>query len=99
VTVRFTPEPGVVADLARSEAAQEVTVAAAEEGMAYAVAVAPRDTGEYADSFEVREELIQTPTGAVAGAVLSNAAAHAVHVEWTDGYHVLAQAIDHMEVG
>lgn len=65
----------------------------AQPGLAWAEANAPRATGEYARSFEVRRVVIDGKSCAA----LVNTADHAVFVEWANGTHLLARAVDHIE--
>lgn len=53
-----------------------------EKGKAYAESISPVDSGEYRDSFEVREETIRFAGKPRATAVLENTAKHSAAVEW-----------------
>lgn len=77
-------------------------VQVAEVGRRWAESAAPRDSGEYAGSFQVRQETVRFRgrfSGDRAGAVLENTAPHAAAVEWRQGRHVLARAVDVIERG
>lgn len=87
--VYVPPTPLEFARLASSSGVVGAMADAAEIGRAYAESIAPRETGEYADSFEVVTEAGE--------AQLVNTSDHAVYVEWHDGFHVLAQAADRIE--
>lgn len=87
--VYVPPTPVEFARLEHSPGVTDAMADAAEIGRAYAESIAPRDTGEYADSFEV-----VTDAGEVQ---LVNTSDHAIYVEWHDGYHVLSQTADSIE--
>ncbi|WP_435199571.1 hypothetical protein [Janibacter sp. GS2] len=91
----FRPASNAVRQLSSTSRMREAMVTRTEAGQRWAEANAPRRTGEYASSFEVRPATIDGK----AGAVLVNTAAHAVFVEWANGAHVLTRAVDAIEKG
>lgn len=95
----FKPNPSAVRDLARSSEIGDAVLARTEAGRAFAEAVSPRDTGEYADSWVVEPDTILVDGMPRAGARLVNTAPHAPFVEWVDGYAVAARAMDVIEGG
>lgn len=91
----FVPNSGAVQALAAAPQMQQAMVTSAERGQVWAEANSPRRTGEYASSFEVQAATID----GMAGARLINTSPHAVYVEWANGTHVLARAVDAIEGG
>lgn len=93
--VAFVLNPGAVPALAATPQMQHAMVQAAGRGQTWAEANSPHLTGEYARSFEVQPATID----GTAGARLVNTSTHAVFVEWANGTHVLARAVDAIEGG
>lgn len=91
----FRPSPNALRELSRTNDMQQAMVTRTEAGQRWAEANAPRRTGEYANSFEVRPSKVN----GAAGAVLVNTSGHAVFVEWANGSHVLSRAVDIIEKG
>lgn len=96
----------LVADLANTAQMSAAMVATAQVGKNWADANAPRssrtDTGRsqrYADSFEVQPTEVKVGGQTRKGAALVNTAPHASAVEWVNGAHVLARAVDAIERG
>jgi hypothetical protein len=73
--------------------------AAAEDGALYAAGIAPRDTGEYAESFRVESSTKAGPKHDRAEARLVNDSDHARQVEFVNngGERVLGRTVDHIE--
>lgn len=73
--------------------------AAAERGAEYAASIAPRDTGEYARSFEVETSTKSGPAHDRAEARLINTSDHATQVEFVNhgGARVLGRTVDVIE--
>lgn len=90
---RYVPNPGAVAALAATPQMQRAMLAAAQPGVAFARAASPQRTGRFASSFEVEAATID----GMAAARLVNRAPYSVYVEWTNGTHVLARAVDAIE--
>lgn len=98
----YKSDPAGMAALVNSPGMGAAMVQAAEVGRRYAESIAPRDTGEYARSFQVRQETVRFRgrfAGNRAGAVLENTSDHAAAVEWGQGRHVLARAATVIENG
>lgn len=95
----FDAERSLVTKLARTPQMGEAMVAYAKVGQNWARANAPRHTGEYAAAFEVRATDLRVAGQTRRGAVLVNHAPHAAAVEWVNGAHVLARAVDVIERG
>ncbi len=97
----YVPDRAGMRALARSAGIGAACVAAANKGRAEAERIAPRDSGEYANSFRVRAETVRAGRANEprAGAVLENVSDHAAAVEWEHGYHVLARSVDAIERG
>lgn len=91
----FIPNRGALPALAATPQMQHAMVEAAGRGKEWAERNSPRRSGEYATSFEVQPAVID----GTAGARLVNTSDHAVHVEWTNGTHVLARSVDAIEGG
>lgn len=88
---------GIAALLVAPEMMNLVAQGAAE-GMQYAISISPKDTGDYASSFEVEAGLVvKTGGNRRAAARLVNNSDHAVNVEWTNGDRVLGRTVDHIE--
>lgn len=97
MAVSYSPDASGLAQLAGSQQVADVALAAAYEGAQWAQANAPRDTGEYASSFEAEAAEVSAGGRSRAGAVLLNTAGHALYVETTNGDHVLARAASVIE--
>lgn len=91
----FIPNRAALPALAATPQMQHAMVEAAQRGKTWAEQNSPRRTGEYARSFEVQPATID----GTAGARLVNTSDHAVYVEWANGTHVLARAVDAIEGG
>lgn len=93
----YKPDRRGMRELGMSAVVGDAMVAAAEKGRAWAEANAPRDSGEYAGSFEVARATVQAGWSNEdrAGAVLYNTAPHGGVVEWRD--HVLSRAVNAIE--
>lgn len=95
--MRYKPDHGGVARLLREERMGEAMEAYAKAGAKYAAHIAPRETGEYRDSFGTEHHVSEKRQTAV----LFNTADHAPAVEWgtfnQDGHHVLSRTIDWIE--
>jgi hypothetical protein len=81
-------------------------VAVAEAGKVYAESIAPRDSGHYADSFEVAESSVMLAGNWRAAAVLRNTAGYAAAVEYgyrgraatptSSANRILGRTLDHL---
>lgn len=74
----------------------------AQAGLAYAQAVAPRESGDYAEAFEIgRARRRGGPRKNRAEVELVNTSDHASAVEWTNsgGHRVLGRTVDVIERG
>lgn len=62
-----------------------------KKGKAFAESISPRDTGRYADSFELVEDTTLTfGRSPHAEVILRNTAPYAAAVEWSNGEHAAA---------
>ena len=102
----FDRSRSLVKDLANTSAMSAAMVATARVGQHWAEANAPRSglpkepgTPVYADSFEVQAVDVTVGGDTRKGAALVNTAPHAYAVEWVNGAHVLARAVDAIEKG
>lgn len=96
MTVRYKPDIEGTGRLMKSPEMQLVLRSAAEKGKAFAMSIAPVETGEYESRFRV-ETSAHGGTGAGgdrAVAYLINDSPHAAYVEWQDSHHTLAKAAD-----
>lgn len=100
---QFKPNNKGIGLILRSEQMEQEMKTRAERVMAIAEADAPRDTGDYAESFSVesgrRDSPIKLGTGDRAWAMVRNTSAHAAAVEFGnkrvgDGKRVLGRAVD-----
>lgn len=95
--MRYVPDRAGVGKLLLGADMAKVMLAAAERGAAYAVSIAPTDSGEYADSFTADVEV----QGDRQTGVVANTAEHAGWVEWGTsnqaGHHVLARTADYLD--
>lgn len=96
--VDYTPSAAGFKAMRNGPEIQAVCVAVAEKAKGYAVSIAPRDSGEYASSFQVdRITVIFTSgpgKGPRVGARLVNKAPYAAAVEWRHGHRVLGRTLD-----
>lgn len=97
--VRYTPNRGGMRALGLSSGVGGMCVDAANRGRVEAERIAPRDSSDYATSFQVRQATVRAGWGNEprAGAVLVNTSDHAAAVEWRHGHHVLARVVDTIE--
>lgn len=97
--VSYTPDRSGLKALGQSDGIGRTCLEAAERGKAEAERIAPRDTGEYAESFIARRETVLAGWNNEprAGAILENTAPHSVVVEVRD--NVLARVVDTVERG
>lgn len=82
VTARYEPSKSGWAAISLSPAILKACVAEANRGRVFAKAIAPRDSGEYQQSFDVDAETVMFALGPRVAATLSNTAGHAAAVEW-----------------
>lgn len=99
-SVRFVANQAGITALALGPGAQAAVLDKAEKAKAAAVALAEefRQTGHYADSFEVTATTVVIRGKPRAGARLENTARYATVVEigrkGAEGHHVIARALD-----
>lgn len=104
----FRPNQAGFRQIANSPEMRAALKAVAEDAKAYAESISQdfRDTGDYADSFEVTEETVDfTETrfsGPRAAARLTNTSDHAAAVEWGNehshrNHRVLGRTLDHLD--
>ena len=86
---RYQPDRRGMRKLMKSPDIAKITEAAAENAANYAASIAPRDTGEYADSFEVESRIV----GDRQTSVVFNSVKYANTLE--QRYRVLARSVDH----
>jgi hypothetical protein len=101
MTVRYRPNYAGTGELMNSPEMVEVMRQIAEKGKAFAESIAPvgdprtdPHAGEYKASFEVTAQAHGGVHGDRAAAQIVNTSAHAAHVEWQDGYHVLERTAE-----
>jgi hypothetical protein len=106
MSTSFDRSRSLVRDLANTTAMSAAMVATAKVGQNWAEGNAPRSglpkkpgTAVYADSFEVQAVDLTVDGQTRKGAALVNTAPHASAVEWVNGAHVLARAVDAIERG
>jgi hypothetical protein len=96
--VTFKANRAGITALALGPKAQAVVLQRAEAAKAAAEAIAPRQSGHYADSFDVTPTTVVIKGKPRAGARLSNTADYATVIEigrrGQDGQHVLSRALD-----
>lgn len=85
--VRYVPSDAGFKEMRNSPRVLGACLDAAKDGQRYGESIAPRDTGAYAASFNVRPTIVTT-TGANPGprvaAILENTSGHAAAVEWAN---------------
>lgn len=93
----YRPDNRGMRQIANSGAMSDAMVKAAETGMRWAQAEAPRDSGEYASSFRVAPTTVRGGRQGEdrAGARIANDARHAIIVEQRTG--VLARSVNIVE--
>lgn len=103
---RVTLERGLVPALARTPQMSQAMVSSAAVGKSWAEANAPRDPGprdpgkpRYAESFAVEPADVVVDGQTRRGAALVNTSPQAPYVEWVNGAHILARAVDAIERG
>lgn len=94
MTVRYKPDYTGTGELMNSPEMVEVMRQVAEKGIPFAESISPERTGEYKSSFEVTSRSHGGVHGDRAEAQVVNTSEHAAHVEWQDGYHVLARTAE-----
>lgn len=94
MTVRYRADYKGTGELMNSVEMRNMLREVAEKGRVFAIGISPERTGEYVKSFEVTTSAHAGTHGDRAEATLVNTSAHAAHVEWQDGYHVLARTAD-----
>lgn len=104
--IGFDRSNSLVSELASTPAMSRAMVASAQVGLNWAEANAPRSTGprdpakpRYADSFEVQPVDVTVDGQTRKGAALVNTSPQAPYVEWVNGAHILARAVDVIERG
>lgn len=97
MTVRYKPDYAGTNKLMNGPEMQVMLRSAAEKGRIFAIGISPERTGEYLRSFEIETKAHGGVHGDRAEATLTNTSPHAGHVEWQDGYHVLARTADFIE--
>lgn len=97
MTVRYQPDYAGTGQLMRSIEMLAVMEHIAEGGANYARVIAPRETGEYADSITVDSTRRGGPHKDRAEARIVADSDHAAYVEWQDGYHVLERTLAFLE--
>src|SRR5688500_16048447 len=95
--VNYKPDRRGTGQLLRTAEMEQLVRSAAEKAKAYAEKIAPRDTGRYANSFEVESTRRGGPHSDRAEARLVNTADYAWAVEFVNGDRVLGKAADHIE--
>jgi hypothetical protein len=94
MTVRYRPDYAGTRKLMNSPEMVEVMRQVAGKGIAFAQSISPERTGEYKESFEVTSRAHGGVHADRAEAQIVNTSAHAAHVEWQDGYHVLGRTAE-----
>jgi hypothetical protein len=96
--VRFEPNRKGISAFAVSPRAQAIVLAKAEQAKTAAETLAPRQSGHYAQSFQVEPVTVVINGLSRAGARLTNTARYAAVLEVgrqeRDGQHVLSRALD-----
>lgn len=93
--MRYTPDHAGIAKLLVSDDMGDAMRTVAQAGAAFAVGIAPIESGEYKASFDIDVE-VQGPNPRQT-AILANTSDHAFAVELRD--HVLGRTIDLIEAG
>lgn len=91
----YRPDREGTGALMRSSGIAKHVANVAEDGRRFAEAIAPRQTGEYAERFRVESTEVDLARERRAVAVLANDADHAAAVE--SKTHVLSRVRDHIE--
>ena len=108
--MRYEPNHSDVGKILVSDEMGDAMEAAARAGIGYAQTIAPRETGEYAASFDVERRIDYGGRSPRVAVDIVNNADHAAAVEWGrtyvtddgeavsyDGHHILARTADFIE--
>lgn len=97
MATNYRPDHRGMRNLAQSAGIGQAMQQAAQAGKQWAEANAPRDSGEYANSFSITPATVRggRDNEDRAGAALVNSANHAGIVEWR--HNVLARAVNAIE--
>lgn len=97
--VRYKADYAGTGQLMRSAEMLAMLGEVAGHGAEFARSIAPRDTGEYADSIRVDSTRRGGSHKDRAEAQIIADSDHAAYVEWRDGYHVLERTLAFLEGG
>lgn len=98
MAIEYKEDFAGISQLMNSAGMVELMRARAEAGKAHAVSISPRDTGHYADSFEVEAHSHGGPAKDRAEAILRNTASYAADVEFHNKPgRVLGRTVDFIE--